>query len=70
MRNTREDRPVYQRVGESWDGIGDLLSDVLQKKAYNWADSKGEEEDMQNIKTGVCHLPGAKLHRVLERGVR
>jgi hypothetical protein len=33
MWNMSEDRQVYQRAGESWAEIGNILSNVLQKTA-------------------------------------
>jgi hypothetical protein len=59
-------------TGESWDGIGELLPDVLQKATHYRIEfeCKGEEEDKQNICYGMSNLQGAYLQRVLERGVR
>jgi hypothetical protein len=33
MWNASEDRQVYRRAGESWAGIGNILSNVPQKTA-------------------------------------
>ena len=70
MRNASEEEQVYRRAGESWDGIWELLLDVLQKATHYWIECKGEEEDMQNLFYGMSDLQGANLQRVLERGVR
>ncbi len=51
MQNACDYKEVYPRTGESWSwaGVGDLLSDVLQKASHYWVDSNREEEYMQNI---------------------
>jgi hypothetical protein len=63
-------KQMYRCVGESWDGIGELLPYVLQKATHYWIECKGEEEDMHNLFYGMSDLQGAYLQRMLERGVR
>ncbi len=69
MWNVSEDRQVYQRAGESWAGIGNILLNVLYKTADYSIGGKGEEEEVQNLYNiiiGVCYLQGAYLYEVLE----
>ena len=59
MRNTHEDRPVYQRAGEYWDGIEDLLSDVQQKKLTTELTAKERKKTCRTSRLGyaICKEP-------------